>query len=124
MKDFLFPEPPKRAPENFSKEPKKVLDIFFSLVYNMRCWATTAKQHGRLAQLVEHSLDVRVVSGSNPLASIKKDLCQLASGAKGQSYTNQPRQGVSLPRLLVRTTKSCKIRLQINFAVLEIATNI
>lgn len=29
------------------------------------------KEYGRLAQLVEHSLDVRVVSGSNPLASTK-----------------------------------------------------
>ena len=70
MKYFFFPEPPKKAPEIFSKDPKKVLDISFPLVYNMQCWATTAKQHGRLAQLVEHSLDVRVVSGSNPLASI------------------------------------------------------
>ena len=31
----------------------------------------------------------------------KKRLMCLASGAKGQFYTNQPRQGVSLPRLLV-----------------------
>ena len=33
-------------------------------------------KYGRLAQLVEHSLDVRVVSGSNPLASTTKTECK------------------------------------------------
>ena len=42
------------------------------------------KRYGRLAQLVEHSLDVRRVSGSIPLSSTKKSLFELLpDGRKG-----------------------------------------
>ena len=33
--------------------------------------SNVVNSYGRLAQLVEHSLDVRVVSGSSPLTSTK-----------------------------------------------------
>ena len=36
-------------------------------------------ESGRLAQLVEHSLDVRRVSGSSPLASTRKRLDEISS---------------------------------------------
>jgi hypothetical protein len=39
-----------------------------TILYNTTC----PMRHGRLAQLVEHSLDVRRVSGSSPLSSTRK----------------------------------------------------
>ena len=45
-----------------------LLDFIVILLYNMD------NVFGRLAQLVEHSLDVRRVSGSSPLMSTKKEV--------------------------------------------------
>ena len=61
---------------------KKIREISFWGLTNSGRWciiyivergkrSQITKEYGRLAQLVEHSLDVRVVSGSNPLASTK-----------------------------------------------------
>ena len=38
----------------------------------MRCGIISLVEYGRLAQLVEHSLDVRVVTGSSPVTSTMK----------------------------------------------------
>ena len=48
------------------------LDKFKRLLYNNTC--ALRRRYGRLAQLVEHSLDVRRVSGSSPLTSTKRAL--------------------------------------------------
>ena len=45
---------------------QKRLDKSSCILYNQSCF-------GRLAQLVEHALDVRRVSGSSPLSSTKKE---------------------------------------------------
>ena len=49
----------------FLQFSKKRLDKLPLFIYNQLCF-------GRLAQLVEHALDVRRVSGSSPLSSTKK----------------------------------------------------
>lgn len=51
---------------------RNTLDKRTIIIYNITC-ALTA-QCGHLAQLVEHSLDVRRVSGSSPLMSTKRAL--------------------------------------------------
>ena len=47
----------------------KLLDTQITFVYNIKSAYFVC--HGRLAQLVEHLLDVQVVSGSIPLTSIR-----------------------------------------------------
>lgn len=51
-----------------AKTLHKSIDKTGFVSYNDQCCQT----NGRLAQLVEHSLDVRVVSGSSPLTSTNK----------------------------------------------------
>ena len=50
-----------------NKNIEKVLAFRKGIRYNIKC-----SGYGRLAQLVEHSLDVRRVSGSSPLMSTKE----------------------------------------------------
>ena len=51
-----------------NKNIEKVLAFQKGIRYNIKC-----SGYGRLAQLVEHSLDVRRVSGSSPLSSTTKE---------------------------------------------------
>ena len=54
----------------YSCSEQKKLDTLIAFVYNVPCLkASNIIQFGRLAQLVEHLLDVQVVSGSIPLTS-------------------------------------------------------
>ncbi len=50
---------------------EKALDIGEEIRYNGNRSAEGTPIYGRLAQLVEHPLDVRRVSGSSPLSSTK-----------------------------------------------------
>ena len=58
---------PPLLPISFRENLPKSLDKRLPPCYNPYC-------SGRLAQLVEHALDVRRVSGSSPLSSTKKEV--------------------------------------------------
>ena len=61
--------------KKLSASAKIMLDISARIVYNNPC-----SLYGRLAQLVEHPLDVRAVEGSSPPASTTYAKSRLNSG--------------------------------------------
>lgn len=58
----------RKKNQSFFKKTKKTVDKCSASIYTNHC----SDEHGRLAQLVEHPLDVREVTGSSPVSSTRK----------------------------------------------------